>query len=343
MEPRRLRNMEEFAARSGLSRPTVSKYFQDPDSVRASTRSRIEAALAEFDYRPNIYAMNQNRRLTKNVGVVVPLLADPFFSEIARTIERLCVAAGFRPILLSSNGEAAQEQENLQTLLSLKPAGVLIAPLGRGSDMDGIAAFAAEIPTVLFDSNLEEVGAAFVGLDINHSIETMVEFLCRGGEMPCFLEMAEPPNPNAMRRRTAYVATMDRLGQEPRVVSMPGTGWDFEEIGLREGGALLAAGGLPSRTVLCSNDRLAIGLLSAAYRGGLRVGIGEGCALRVAGHDDHPFARYTCPPLTTIAQDYERIAGRSLDLLLGVVEAGRPPSTREELLFEGQLIMRASA
>ena len=343
MGQRRVRTMEEFAARSGLSRPTVSKYFQDPGSVRASTRERIEAALERLDYRPNVYAMNQNRRLTKTVGVVVPLLADPFFSEIARTIERLCVAAGFSPLLLSSNGEPAQEQANLQTLLALKPAGTLLAPLGRASDPASVDAFAAEVPTVLFDSELRGVGAAFVGLDVPRSVGAMVDLLCRDGEPPAFLEMADPPNPNAERRRAAYVAAMDRLGHEPRVVSVPGAGWDFEDVGLREGGALLARREMPSRTVLCSNDRLAIGLLAAAYRGGLRVGAGEGCALRVAGHDDHPFARFTCPSLTTVAQDYERIAGRSVEMLLSMVEAGRAPERREEVLFDGRLVRRASA
>ena len=48
----KIRNMEEFASVSGLSRPTVSKYFNDPDSVRASTRARIEQALEEYDYTP---------------------------------------------------------------------------------------------------------------------------------------------------------------------------------------------------------------------------------------------------------------------------------------------------
>ena len=80
----KIQNMEEFANLSGISRPTVSKYFNDPDSVRASTRVRIEAALERHEYRPNIYAMNQNRKLTKNIGIVVPLLSDPYFAEIAR-------------------------------------------------------------------------------------------------------------------------------------------------------------------------------------------------------------------------------------------------------------------
>ena len=113
--------MEEFASVSGISRPTVSKYFNDPDSVRPSTRERIEAALSEHDYRPNIYAVNQNRRLTKNIGIVVPYLADPFFAEIARNIESLVIEAGYRPIMLSSHGQQDQEIENLDSLRSIKP------------------------------------------------------------------------------------------------------------------------------------------------------------------------------------------------------------------------------
>jgi len=50
MGEKRIRNMEEFAAVSGISRPTLSKYFNDPDSVRRTTRERIEAALSQYDY-----------------------------------------------------------------------------------------------------------------------------------------------------------------------------------------------------------------------------------------------------------------------------------------------------
>lgn len=91
----RIRNMEEFAALSGISRPTVSKYFNDPDSVRASTRAKIEAALETYDYRPNIFAINQNRKQTKTVGILVPYLADPVFAEFARNIEQRCVDMGY--------------------------------------------------------------------------------------------------------------------------------------------------------------------------------------------------------------------------------------------------------
>ncbi len=178
MAGRKINTMDEFAKVSDISRPTLSKYFNDPDSVRKTTRAKIEFALEEYDYRPNIFAINQNRKLTKTIGIVVPYLADPFFSEIVRRIERRCIDAGFWPIVFRAHA-------------------------------------------------------------------------------------------------------------------------------------------LPSDTVLCSNDRLALGLIAAAYQKGLRVGHGPNCALRVAGHDDHPWSQFTSPPLTTVAQDFSAIAEKCAETLLG--------------------------
>ncbi len=333
--------MEEFAALSGVSRPTLSKYFNDPNSVRQSTRSKIEMALERHDYRPNIFAINQNRKMTKNIGIVVPFLADPFFAEIARVIERRCIDAGFWPILFSSHGEQKLENEILNSLRSLKPAGVLLAPLGRGSDHSTVEQFCRDVPTVLFDSNIEGLGAAFVGSDNFQSVPLMVEYLCRTGEPPCLLE-TQPVNPNANKRRNAYKQAMEQRGLEPHIVRLDGSDWNFEDIGYDGGLRVIRNQKLPTNTVLCSNDRLAIGFMSACLEMGIRVGRSSECSLRVAGHDDHPFAKFTCPPLTTIAQDYAAISERSVETLFLLVEGGLS-GTRSETLFEGKLVMRASA
>lgn len=343
MTQQKVRNMEEFAALSGLSRPTVSKYFNDPDSVRATTRRKIEAALERFEYRPNIFAVNQNRRLTKNVGIVVPFLADPFFGEIARKIETLCVEAGFRPLIMNSHGGPRQESDNLDSLRALKPAGVLLAPLGRSSDVRAIERFCRDVPTVLFDSNMEGMGAAFVGSDNASFVDQTVDYLCRSGEPPCFFEMRRPANPNANKRRHAYIAAMARHGAEPHVISIEGDGWGFEEIGRQGAHTALSAGDFATSTVLCSNDRLAIGVLAACYERGLRVGRGPGSALRVASHDDHPFSRFTCPALTTAAHDYASVAGFAVETLLKLIENGGQMPTRRETLFPANLVVRASA
>ena len=343
MEQKKIRNMEEFATVSGISRPTLSKYFNDPESVRLSTRERIEAALRRYDYRPNVYAINQNRKPTKNIGIVVPNLADPFFSEIGREVELACLAEGYSPILLSSHGNPAQERGNLDALRSLKPAGVLLAPFGRASDRSDIESFNADVPVVLFDANIEGVCEAFVGTNNFQSIDLMVEFLCRSGEAPCLFEMESPSNPNANKRRHAYLESMERHGHAPHIHQAKGDGWNFEEIGKREGGRLISAGAFATDTILCSNDRLAIGMLSAAYELGIKVGHGPDAAMRVAGHDDHPFSKFTCPSLTTIAQDYAAIANRAAGTLFRILEDDKRLAEREETIFDGRLVMRKSA
>lgn len=340
---RKIRNMDEFAAVCGISRPTLSKYFNNPDSVRVRTRERIEQALDQYDYRPNVFAVNQNRRTTKNVGIVVPYLPDPFFAEIGRTVELACLNAGYSPILLSSRGSASQEVEHLESLRSLKPAGVLLAPLGRNSDQEVIKRFAEDVPLVLFDANIEDAGEAFIGTNNFQSIDLIVDYLCRSGEPPCFFEMKAPSNPNARKRRQAYQESMGKQGLAPQIYQVDGDGWEFEEIGSVEGGKLLSRNAFSTNTVLCSNDRLAIGLLSAAYLQKISAGHGEGCSLRVAGHDDHPFARFTCPSLTTIAQDYSAIANAAVNSLFGRIESDLLPSERKEILFDGTLVMRNSA
>ncbi|AUQ74580.1 LacI family DNA-binding transcriptional regulator [Phaeobacter piscinae] len=343
MSDPKIRNMDEFASVSGISRPTLSKFFNDPDSVRKSTRERIEEALEKFDYRPNLYAMNQNRRLTKTIGIVVPNLTDPFFAKIARHIEDHVIAAGYRPVLLGSNGTPAQELENLNNLRLLKPAGTLLAPLGRVSETPQIREFCNEVPTVLFDANLDDTGEAFIGSNNQQSVTTIVDYLCRTGDAPAFFEMRTPTNPNAVKRRNAYISSMAALGHQPELIQVDGDGWDFEEIGFREGTQLLSGPRPATNTILCSNDRLAIGLLSAAYQLGLRVGLGDGCALRVAGHDDHPFSRYTCPTLTTVSQDYTAIARTSAETLVARIEGNALADSRREILFDGRLVMRGSA
>ena len=280
MSDTEIRNMEQFAALTGLSRPTVSKYFNHPESVRPKTRARIEAAIERYDYRPNIFAMNQNRKLTKNIGIVVPYLADPVFAEIARKTEQRCIDSGFRPHLFSAHGDPNLELDILDGLRLLKPAGVLMAPLGRLSNRDALAKFCDDIPTVLFDSNIEDMGRAFFGSNNPQFLALIVQYLCRTGEAPCFFEMIHPANPNANKRRQGYIAAMEAIGKTPQVISVPGEGWAFEHIGHQGGLDVLSRDSFHTNTVLCSNDRLAIGFLTACFEKGVRVGRAEGCDIR---------------------------------------------------------------
>ncbi len=335
---RKLRNMKEFSNVTGLSRPTVSKYFNDPDSVRASTRARIEAALKTYDYRPNFFAVNQNRRNPKTLGIVVPQFTDPFYAEIVGLIERAAIERGYSAITLSSHGSPEDEARAIEMIRSLNLGGVVLSPLGRTSDIEAIARMQEEVPLLLLDSHVEGLEAVTLACDNAQGIGLMVDHLCATGTAPCYVDMPEV-NSTARERRDAYVAAMERRGLAAMVLAPVDVGWRFEEIGAEVARVALARGGFPSSTILCANDRLAIGVLSSVFRAGITVGH-EG-DLRIAGHDDHPAAAFTCPGLTTVAQDTAGLATRAVEITLDMIARGRPPMSRERK--PSRLVLRESA
>nr|WP_321333199.1 LacI family DNA-binding transcriptional regulator [Breoghania sp.] len=335
-----IRTMEEFAAFVGLSRPTVSKYFNDPVSMRAKTRARIEAAVEQSGFRPNLLASNLKRSRTRVLGVIIPDNSDPFYMELTRCIEEIAERAGYFSFVLTSNGQRERETEAIGRLQSLNVAGAIVVPIGAGETNTELARLEARIPLVYVDSRPDH-DAPFVGTENGQSFNLIVDYLCRSGEPPAFLGMPEV-NRNAGARRRAYAAGMRAVGAEPVFLDLPKeTTWNFERVGHAVMTAALASHNRP-RTVLCANDRLAFGALLAAWEAGLRVGHAEGSDIRIAGHDDHPLARYTCPPLTTVAQNCKEIARTAMHKLIA-----RLDDTDDEgplsCLLRGDLILRASA
>jgi len=98
-------------------------------------------------------------------------------------------------------------------------------------------------------------------------------------------------------------------------------------------------------TILCANDRLAIGALRAASRHGLFTrGRGSRASLRIAGHDDHPLSRFMTPALTTVAQDIDAIGREAVRAITARVHSGAgAPVAPEIQLFDAVLKIRESA
>jgi LacI family repressor for deo operon, udp, cdd, tsx, nupC, and nupG len=344
MAVQKIRNMAEFAQLSGISRPTVSKYFNDPASVRKSIRSKIERALRKYDYRPNLFAVNLNKRKPKIIGVIVPDTSDMFYSEMVRHIEMRCALDGYFVLVLSSRGDPLLESRSIDTLLSLKIAGAIIAPLGTRTDAALMESLRAHIPIVYLDSSLHD-GSPFVGTDNEQSIGLITDYLCRTGTPPTFFDMPAV-NHNATERKNAYVKAMERLGFQPEVVGVTRDyDWRFEEFAHGEALRILDGTGFPTSTLLCANDRIAVGVMAAAFQRGVKVGRDADCRLRVAGHDDQPYSRFSCPPLTTVAQDFGRLGSLGIDMLLAQVESDEPglPEGSQQMRVEARLMMRASA
>lgn len=334
---KRIRTMEEFATASGISRPTLSRFFNDPGSVRPSSRQRIEAAMDRLGYRPNLFAINFNRRTTKTVGIIVPTLLDPFYAALVQRIEFQTSAAGYWTVIQSSQGDPDREAEAVSTLVSTNSAGAVVVPLGAASRKGLYRQMEKAMPLVFLDTRAD-AGGAFVGTDNHMSMGLIVDYLLRSGSPPSYIGMPAV-NQNAGERRKGYEAAMLERGAEPVVFNLPDLGWDFERLAFDETTRLFKTGAPVGETILCANDRVAFGVMAAACQTG--KSLGRLAELRVAGHDDHPLSQYACPSLTTVAQDVHRLATLSLERLMACITTGANENSNDRL--EARLIMRNSA
>ena len=337
----KIATMKELSEAIGISRPTLSRYFQDPDSVRPSTSAKIKERLAEVDYVYNFIATRQNRKSSGLIGVIVPQYNDMFFASLLESIKRAVRGTGFTMITQSSDGSAEGEVQAVARLRSLGADGAIIAPLGVESSMEALQLAIGDFPIVFADSRPFEPieNADFVGTDNTQSIASIVEYLCRTDGAPIFLDMPLV-NSNAVERRDAYIAKMEELGLTPEFVEVE-TGdetWQFEAYGQRVMDAHFGRLHHTADTILCANDRIAIGAIGAANKHGLFAKGGDRSGgLRIAGHDDHPLSQYMYPAITTAAQDVKGIGEDAVRLVLECVREERvnaPVTIRREAMLQ---------
>ncbi|MGH1361668.1 MAG: LacI family DNA-binding transcriptional regulator [Burkholderiaceae bacterium] len=311
--------MKELSAAIGVSRPTLSRYFQNPSTVRPSTSRKIEARLREVDYVYNFIATRQNRKTSGVLGVIIPHYNDLFFTSLLEAIESAARAAGYTVITQSSDGDGEAEIQAVTRLRSMSADGAIIAPLGLETSTETFRLAQLDFPIVFADSRpaLEIPGSDFIGTDNAKSIASVVEYLHRTGDSPVFLGMPNL-NSNALEREAAYVNKMRELGLKPRFVATNGIvqSWEFEAYGLAVMDSHFSRQEHTADAILCANDRIAIGAVRAANKHGLfsRTSSGKH-SLRIAGHDDHPLSEYMFPAITTIGQDILGIGKDAVSLL----------------------------
>lgn len=341
----KIATMKELSQTIGVSRPTLSRYFQDPSAVRASTSKKIKERLEEVDYVYNFMATRQNRKSSGLIGVIVPQYNDLFFASLLEAIKKAVRGTGYTMISQSSDGNGEGEVQAIARLRSLGADGAIIAPLGLKSSTEAFQLAIGDFPLLFADSlPADEIeGADFVGTNNQQSIASIVEYLCRTGAAPVFLGMPEV-NSNASERQDAYTAKMRELGHEPKFIEVEeaDASWQFEAYGLGVMDAHFSKQHHTTDTILCANDRVAIGAIRAANKHGLfGRGVEGASGLRIAGHDDHPLSQYMYPAITTAGQDIAGIGSDAVRLLIERINDERlnePVSIRKE----AALVIRGS-
>lgn len=341
----RIGTMEHLSTAIGVSRPTLSRYFQNPESVSRTSRERIRRGLDQVEYVPNFFATRMNRKSTGMIGVIIPYLNDLFFSRLLEAIERAAMRVGYTVITQCSHSDPVIEARAAETLMSMNVEGALVMPLGNHSDLEVHERLRSRLPFVMVDSRPESMKEVdFVGTNHVHSTGLITEYLARVGGPPVFLAMPRVSF-NALEREQAYIAKMQQLGLEPRVVGADviDDAFLFEGHGHAVLDREFSSGRLVGSSILCVNDRVAIGALRAAASHGLEPGALRRGGLRIAGHDDYPLCPFTVPSLTTVAQNVDAIGQTAVTRLVESIRAEKNASEQIVKLFDGELKMRESA
>ena len=341
----RIDTMEHLSEAIGVSRPTLSRYFQDPERVSRTSRERIQQGLERVEYVPNFFATRMNRASTGMIGVIIPYLNDLFFTRLLEAIELAAMEAGYSVITKCSHSDPDIEARAAETFMSMSVDGALVVPLGNHSDLRVHERLRTRLPFVLVDSRPDVMSEVdFVGSDHMQSTGLITEYLARVGGPPVFLAMPRV-NYNAMEREQAYLAKMAELGLEPRVIGteVHSEAGHFEAHGREVLDRAFASGELIDASILCANDRVAIGALRAAASHGLEPGALRRGGLRIAGHDDYPLCPFLTPTLTTVAQNVADIGEAAVARLVESIRAQNSPKEQTVKLFDGVMKVRQSA
>ncbi|WP_329015181.1 LacI family transcriptional regulator [Micromonospora rifamycinica] len=315
--------LKDVAERAGVSVKTVSNVVNGYQHVRPDTRARVEAAIAELRYRPNLSARNLRKGRTGVIALAVPELDIPYFAELARHVVAAAADHGWTVLIDQTGGGPERERVAAAGIGDHMIDGLIFSPLSLTADdltgLDGM-------PMVLLGERVGHGPADHVVIDNVTAAREMTAHLIGLGRRRVAAVGAQhtPEGAGARLRLAGYTAALTEagIGYDERLVAAT-PAWHRAD-GAEAMRHLLASGARPD-AVFCFNDTLALGALRALHEAGLRIP----ADVAVAGFDDIEDGRFSVPTLTTVAPDKERIARLAVDLLAGRLADDRDAPPRE--------------
>ena len=316
---------------------TVSNVFNRPDRVAAETRRLVDEAVTALRYVRNESARQLRMGQSRTIGLIVPDVANPFFTDVARGVEDVTSEAGVLLIVCNSDGQADKESRYLTMMAEQHVLGVLHVPAGPSTaavrqlnDRD--------IPMVLLDYKGSSKRQCSVSVNDVVGGELAIGHLVGTGHRRiAFVGSGHPARQVDDRlagARNALIAA-GRSVDELQLLPTPSLNVDG---GIAAARSLLALPRSKRPTaVACVNDLLAIGMLQELLRAGARVP--DDVAL--VGYDDITFAGASAVPLSSIRQPRNQLGRRAAELLLD--EAANDEHRHARVIFQPELIVRASS
>lgn len=325
--------MRDVAHRAGVSVATVSRVINDTAYVEPGTRERVEKAMREFDYRRNSAALALAKRCGNMLGLLTGNLADPFFSLLARGVEKITRKKEAKLMVCSGGHQAELEKSALNFLIN-QGCEAIVAHISRMSDAE-VLRYAAHTPgLVIINRYIPAIANRCIWLDNVSASQTATNYLLQNGHRKIACVTANLPIDDRKLRLEGYYAAMTNAGitvPSNWIISVP-----FNEEGGEQAAEKLLNSGINFTAVVTFNDVMAAGMMKYLHR--RKINLPE--QLSIVGFDDVVTARYLYPTLTTVRNPIEQMAQRAANLALQLsAKKELPPQMN---MFSAELVIRDS-
>ncbi len=329
--------LRDVAEHAQVSVRTVSNVVSGYTHVSAQMRERVMASIKELDYRPNPVARTLRTGRTGLLALVVPEIAVPYFSELARDAIHAASELGYRVLIEQTGDDHERERRLLQggdrgVLFD----GVLFSPLVPQQYLHETSA-ASSVPLVLLGEHEFDGKYDHVAIDNERAAFDAVTHLVEIGRKRVAAIGAQPSEPytTPRLRQAGYEAALAKAGCEVDARWVVTAAHYSRQDGYDAARELLQLNPRPD-AIFCFSDLLAIGAMRAVFDAGLRVP--EDVA--IIGVDDIEEGRFARPPLSSVALDTSFIAREAIQRLVHRID--NPDSPVEEIIAPHSLVVRQS-
>jgi LacI family transcriptional regulator len=326
--------IDDVAREAGVSSMTVSRVINHKGDVSPATRQRVLDVIEQLGYRPSGIARGLATQRTGTLGLVVPDVANPFFSDVVRGVEHVAYAEGYNVFLCNTEEDPERELAVLKSLEEKRVDGLVLCS-SRLSDDELHEVVARHTSVVLVNRQLvgERVRSVLLDDEAGGRLAT-VHLLKSGHQAIGLLAGPEVSHSGRLRAKGYRLALADAdLPYYPdwvqSCVPVVEDGFEAARVLLTTHPELAA--------LFCYNDLVAVGALQACAELGRAVP--EDVA--VVGHDDIPLSALVTPSLTTCRVPRYELGGQAVQSLLEQIEG--VSDDFDEIVLEPKLIVRASA
>jgi LacI family transcriptional regulator len=331
--------LKDIAEELGVSIVTVSKALGDRPDVAKETRARILERVKHYNYRPNLAARSLVTGRSSLVGLVVPDLIHPFFSEIAKSLAASLRKKNYFLLVSSSESDPGLEQDEIEHMLAHRLDCFVVASCQKNAD--GLKKIGeAGVPLILLDRSFAGFAANFVGVNDSAIGKLAAEHLIAQG---C-KRIAHIRGPHTIvgdRRAQGYLDALERQKlktlENYTIESGDASDSDGETRGRKAMRALLAMKPRPD-AVFCFNDTVAVGAMVEAFEAGLRIPKD----IAIVGSGNFHYGSKLRVPLSSIDQRAGEIGERTARLITTLLEKSQPSRSRSVVL-EPSLVVRESS